>query len=135
MNFPILTASSGSIAVNSTGDKYTFTPGCNVRIVAVKAIVEGTEATTATIALDKRVTAGSDTARGDADVAEIVLPASNQQGNIIYQKLENVEINADEQVVVQVTAASSGAKPTVVLIEYIRLDESVQNLDSAAETA
>ena len=80
---------SGQVALDSTGDKYSFVPGKPTRIyrVAVIATTAVTYGTGLTVKGDLQPTAGSATGRGDADVFEITSPAAFAQGEGIYKQV------------------------------------------------
>lgn len=121
-------------AAAADGEVFTIPQKCSV--IEAGVVVEGTENTTATIKFDKRILAGSDTGRGNGDVGIIVLPASNVAGKVYYDVAEAGDIlEAGDQVVVEVTTASSGAK---VFRPYLRLrpmDETNANQSDKVETA
>lgn len=108
-----------TIATDSTGDKLTISIPFRCEVVEAAVLVQGTSssATPFIIKFDKRVTAGSDTGRGDGDVAVLKKVVSlNQQGKHINgrpggtgQPTTAVILKKGEQVVVEVTTANGDA--------------------------
>lgn len=125
-----LVEKSVSVSLASTGDKATFSFPHNAKILSIGLLVEGTDASTCTVAFDKRPLAGSDTGRGTADIGSVVKAASNKQGKLLREDLVQsaIEVNAGDQIVAEVTVATGGACTAVVVIEFARLDESDVNL-------
>lgn len=132
--FPVLSKESASFDINAAGDKATFSFAYNAKIVACGLIVRGNDAGGATVAFDKRVLAGSDTGRGAADIGEITIPASNQQGKYLYEDLSDsgIEVAAGDEIVVEVTAEAVTALQAVAVIELLRLHESRANLSDGS---
>lgn len=120
---------SAQFDINTAADKAIFSMSCKCKILRAGLIVEGSDAGGATVAFDKRPLAGSDTGRGAADVAEITIPASDQQGKVLYEKPSSeVILEAGDQVVVEVTAEGVTALNCVAFLELIRLDEVEANM-------
>lgn len=67
---------------------------------------------------DKRATHGSDTGRGDGDVAVLTIPNSTAGGVILYKEGLNVLIRPGEEVVAEVTDATA-ASDTGTIILYV----------------
>jgi hypothetical protein len=100
------------IALDSTGDKHTFTIPFKCVVSLLFLVIEGTSthATTAVVKFDKRPTAGSDTSRGDGDVGALSKSASNQQGKMLYERPSSrITLDEGDQVVVEVTTANGNA--------------------------
>ena len=121
-----LTWVTGTVALDGTGDKATFTPCRPVRIRRFGyAWNAGTVTTSASldIDLDKRVLIGSDTGR--VQIATIAGVASEAQGDGAYTRVGAagggaIDVDADEEVVVDVENAAA-AGDGVVFIEYEEL--------------
>jgi len=112
------------IATDSTGDKagWAFEGGVNVLRFVVSVI--GTEATTATIKLQKQVGTAA-----RVDLGEVVLPASNQLGNafVWIPAGGQVAVEAGATVIATVSADATGAKPCIVKLVYQELGELPAN--------
>lgn len=93
----------------TAGDKGKLTPGYVPLVIRAVAIVCKTDPTAAgVVKVDKRPTAGSDTGRGDGDVAVINVAATHAQGDVVYKDGLNVELKPGEEAVVEVTGAVTG---------------------------
>ena len=104
-----------------------------MQITRAGLVVEGTDAGGATVKFDRRVLAGSDTGRGDGDVATITIPASNQQGKVLYEEPSStLVLDAGDQVVVEVTAESVTALNCVPFLEFIDVQEVSANQSDAS---
>lgn len=125
---------SAALDVDTTGDKATFTFIGPAKIVAIKCVVTSTDAGGGTVAFDRRVTAGSDTGRGAADIGEITIPAANSQGAVLYVDLNDsdITVNAGDQIVVEVTADPGTGPAFVAGVEYIKIDETLVNQTDAS---
>ena len=127
------TETSAQIAVNSTGDKFSFTPGRPVNIVRWGIIADALidVGVGMTIAADHRPTITSDTGRGDGDVGTITTTADIAQGDGIYTEtvspdvtgktLQTFRVDPGEQVVFQVTDAADTAGTGIIFVEYRQL--------------
>lgn len=72
----------GVDAITSTGDILVFTPARPIAVVDFGLVVTTTfnaSAGAVTLKLDKRVTAGSDTGRGDGDLGTLTMTAAQAQ--------------------------------------------------------
>ena len=120
----------------STGDGQIF-PIVNDCIVLEAGVqVEGTEATTATIKFDLRPKCGSDTGRGDGDVANVILTAADNQGKQFFDLVaQGNQLAAGDQVVVQITTGSCCAKLFTPYLILRQLDEVKGNMADKVETA
>lgn len=112
--------SAAGLAAGSTGDKATLKcPFMKCEVVRAWVEWEGADAnaTAAVVKFDKRPTAGSDTGRGDGDVAILKKVASlNQQGKRTYTEVNltgfpatRVTWEAGQEIVVEVTTAQGAA--------------------------
>lgn len=125
----------------ATGDKGYFIIPFRCQIVLAGAVVTETCAggdTTPIVKFDKRPTAGSDTDRGDGDVATLAL-STTAAGKVMYD-LDAVGdvLEPGNEVVVELTQAAAGASLAghirpFLLVEY--LPETLANLDDMVETA
>lgn len=104
--------------LNSLADVGSFSPGLSPVIVrGVAAIIDNDIAATGVIKFDKRPTFGSDTGRGDGDVAVLNLTTSHTQGKVVYKMGLNVKINPGESVVAEVTdVTGAGDKADIILL-------------------
>lgn len=115
---------SDEVAIDSTGDKFTWTPATPVRII--RAGVTGTSSYThgsgAVIALDKNASDGDGSyTRGDADIGEITVNSGFDQGLVNYIKPdERLEMVPGDQLIIEVTQAAN-AGDGVVWVEYQKL--------------
>jgi hypothetical protein len=110
-------------ALSSTGDVTggKWAPGFHPHIVrAVMAVITNAIGDPCVIKVDKRPTAGSDTSRGDGDVAVLTISTTNGAlGNVCYADGLDVEIKPGEEIVFEVTdaAAASDAAHLILLVE------------------
>lgn len=112
---------SGLVALDATGDVHVFTPDTPVEIQRVGVIVGATMADGATVKVDKRPTANSDTGRGDGDVSVMTIPVT-APGKGVYRDLASrVKLLPGQQAVVEVTEASGATGDGYVFIQYRRL--------------
>lgn len=118
-----LGSESAVFSAASTGDKAVFTPGMLPFVIrSVAVTLNASPGDAGVIKFDKRPTAGSDSGRGDGDVAVLNLATTHSAGQVIYKDGLSVRIDPGEQVVAQVTDASAGVTAATVhmLIEYIQ---------------
>lgn len=133
---PLMTGAA--LASNSTGDKATI--GVPFKAVVQMACVKwegaSTHATAAVIKFDKRPTAGSDTGRGDGDVAVVNKVASvNKQGKVTYkQPASRITLVPGEEVVVEVTTANGDALAFQAWLLVERVPEVPANLSNMEAT-
>lgn len=134
-DIPIVSATG--LASNSTGDKATLSVPFQCQVVRAFVIWEGTSAnaTAAIIKFDKRVTAGSDTGRGDGDVAVIKKVASvNKQGKMTYKDVTGVTLAPGDEVVVEVTTADGAANAFTAGLIVRHVPEVAANLTDMEAT-
>lgn len=81
---------------------------------------------TATVAFDRRITAGSDTGRVDGGVTTVVVPASTAAGKIVYKDVR-VDLDAGDEVVPEVTEVSA-AGSVRYFVEYVNRHEVPANM-------
>lgn len=112
---------TAEVAIDSTGDKATYTPGAPVDIVRVGIVgtTSYTHGSGAIVKVDKNASDGDGTyTRGDGDVAEVTVDSGFNAGLVNYVDLdEPVELDPGDQAIVQVTQAAS-AGDGVVFMEY-----------------
>lgn len=128
-----------TIATDSTGDKLTLTVPFRCEVVTAFAVLQtaSVSGTPFVIKFDRRVTAGSDTGRGDGDVAVLKKVATlDQQGKYIYgrpggtgQPTTAVILKPGEQVVVEVTTANGDA---CVVVPGLLVRDSPEDLRNEA---
>ena len=133
-DFPVLTRQTAQLDLSSTGDKAVLPYARKARLVCVGLLFDNNDATAATIQIDKRVLAGSDTGR--VTLATVEKPASDQQGKYIKVELDEQDVSADcgDELVIECTVASTGATASAI-IEYIDVPEHRDNLADAVESA
>ena len=133
--FQEIVAKDASLA--SAADIGDWAPGYVPVIVRAVALVFTTASDdTGVTKVDKRVTAGSDTGRGDGDVATInYTSTTGAQGKVIYKDGLNIEVSPGEELVFQVTDATptAGAAHLVVYGEY-RQEVPGNNTDMSETT-
>lgn len=125
-----------AVSLTSTGDKFVFTPNVPIDIVEWGVVLTtALDATLRTIALDKRVTAGSDSGRVNAvGTTTISGSAAVVAGKQLYARPTSpVQINPGEQAVIEVTdAAVAGAG--VFYVKFQRRAAPSQNSRMANAT-
>jgi hypothetical protein len=116
--FPGASATAG-LAIATTGDKAVLPVPFKCELVQFAVVITDANANAAVVALDQRVTAGSDTGR--VEVAEVSKPAENGQGKMYYQKpTSRVVLDEGDEVVVEVkTAAASGVAWAMLIVREI----------------
>ncbi len=141
---------SAVAALDSTGDKITFAPAVPIDIKRWGYICTETakDATACTVALDHRVTAGSDTGRLEIDtivlatavalgkgvVTEVLLPvaqATAEDGSLRdVSGAGPLQVDPGEEVIFQVTDAAVTGDVTYFL-EYYELPHNLDTRNSA----
>lgn len=131
----VVVAKDASLA--TAADIGDWAPGYFPAIIRAAAIVFTTAVNaTGQVKLDKRPTAGSDTSRGDGDVATLnYTTTTGAQGKVVYKDKLDVAIAVGEEVVWQVTDATptAGAGHLVMVVE-VRHDTPANEADMAATT-
>ena len=104
-----MVASNASLA--SAADIGDFAPGYMPFVIEAVALVFTTAANaTGAVKVDKRPTAGSDTSRGDGDIATLnYTTATGAVGKVVYIDGLNIKIAPGEEAVFQVTNATPTA--------------------------
>lgn len=101
--------------IETTGDAGSdqiFTVLSPITVFRVGALVTelvATDATAGIIKFDRRVTYASDTGRGDGDIGTITIPDTTAVGKIIYSEAIQIDLDAGDQIVPQVTTAGVDA--------------------------
>jgi len=119
-DFPLYHSGTAGIATNSTGDKWIFPVPFKANVMRFGLVVQGSSAnaTAAVVALDHRVTAGSDTGRVELLVISKTASVS-QQGKFLYQDpATSIAVDEGDELVVEVTTADGAANamtPVVIL--------------------
>lgn len=121
------------IEINTAADKAAWCFEGGVEILRVLVAPLGTDAGGATVKFDSL----QGSTRGDGDVGAVVIPASNQQGQIIYDIPTNgqIKLAPGASVIAEVTAEDVTGLPAVVKIVYRELGELPQNTARVVETA
>lgn len=123
-----------NLATNSTADIATFPVPYKAKVRMVWALVNGSSshATAFVIKFDKRITAGSDTGRGDGDIGTVSKTAgSSQQGKFLYEIPSTlVTVEEGDQIIAQVTTANGDACVVDVGIDLERIPEEPGNNSS-----
>lgn len=125
------------LSLASAADVADWAPGFVPHRIRAVALVFTTAANASgTLKIDKRPTAGSDTSRGDGDVADIDYDATaGAQGLVVYQTGIDVKVSPGEELVAQVTDATPTAgNAHVVLFVEPMWEEPGNNSDMSATT-
>lgn len=119
----------------ATGDVGDYAPGYvphRIRAVALVLLADPAEA--GVVRVDRRPTAGSNTGRGDGDIAILNIAATHNQGDVIYKDGLDVELLPGEQAVAEVTDAVAGLTADVIFFVEPRWDRPGNNADLKATT-
>lgn len=114
---------SAQIALTSATDVYTWTPSHPVEIIRWGLVLDALldVGVGATVKVDKRPTAGSDTGRGDGDIGALTTTGDLAQGVVWNDELAApIKLLPGEQAVVEVTDAADTAGTGEVYIHYRR---------------
>lgn len=104
-------------ALSALADIGDWAPSRFPHIVRAAALILTTDVTAVgVVKFDKRPTAGSNTGRGDGDVAIINLLAAHNQGEVIFKDGLNVLIKPGEEVVAEVTDLTAAAETAHVVL-------------------
>lgn len=131
----IIVVKDASLA--SAADVGHWGPGAIPHVIRAVALVFTTAANaTGVLKIDKRPTAGSDSSRGDGDVAVLnYTTTTGAQGKIVYLEGLNVEIAPSEEIVAQVTDATPTAgNAHVILYVEPRFESLANNADASITT-
>jgi len=121
---------------HGTGDAGVFSVPFKCEVERAQlTITVATEAGAAEVKFDKRPTAGSDTSRGDGDIADINIGVAgvSAQGEVAYDLVAaGVTLEPGQQVVVQVITANTGQVIPELIVRY--LPETLANLSALQAT-
>ncbi len=121
----------------SAADVADFAPGYQPVIIRAVALVFTTSVNaTGALKIDKRPTAGSDTGRGDGDIATInYTTVTGAQGKVVFKENIDVELKPSEEAVAQVTDATpSAGNAHIILFFEPRWEVPGNNTDMNATT-
>lgn len=124
-----------ALNLTTTGDKATWAPGRwahYVRAIGIVAKVAGSAA--GVVKFDKRPTAGSDSGRGDGDVAVLTAPNPHAQGKVLAKENLRVLIKPGEEVVCEVTTAWTGVSSADVILMVEPIQEIYDNQTGVTES-
>ena len=127
----VMIAKDASLA--SAADVGDWAPGMVPHIIrAIALVFTIVPQATGVLKIDKRVTAGSDTGRGDGDIATINYTTA-MVGLVVYVDGLDIEIKPGEEIVAQVTDATptSGSAHIIAYVEP-RWETPANNADMAA---
>lgn len=114
--------------LDTAGDKATFTIPQKCEVLRAQLVVTSTDAGGGTVKFDKRPKAGSDTGRGDGDVAVLTIPASDQQGKVLFEEpSSHIILEAGDQVVVEVTSDPGAGATMVPQLILLYIPETTEN--------
>jgi len=131
----IVVVKDGSLA--TAADIGHWASGLIPHVIRAVALVFTTAVdATGQVSFDKRPTVGSDTGRGNGDVAVInYTSTTGAQGKVVYKEGLNIEIAPGEEVVAQVTDATPTAgNAHVILYVEPRWERPANNIDMSATT-
>ena len=118
--------------LGATGDDLILDITQPVTVLRIGCLVTTAIVGTGTIKADRRVTAGSDTGRGDGDVGTLTMLAL-AAGKILYKDVR-VDLNPGDQIVFEVTAAATSGNGRY-FAEVIARDEVAANLTDMTASA
>ena len=128
----VLTASGLTL---TAGDKLFWTPGpykAVIRWMSATVCTAIQSADPATIALERRITAGSDTGRVTSGVPTVIVPGGTVAGKCIVKEGLNFEVKGGQEIVVKVTdATAAGAAHICFGYEYV-YEHIGNNVNNAA---
>jgi len=94
----------------TSGDKHFWTPGFGkviIRWMSLTVCTAIASADQAVVALEKRVTSGSDSGRVTTGVPTVTVPGSTVAGKCYYKQGLEFEVKAGEELVTKVTDATA----------------------------
>lgn len=122
--------------LNSLADLGRFAPGLSpVYVRGVAAVIHNTIAAAGVIKFDKRPTFGSDTNRGDGDVAILSLTTSHTGGKVVYKMGLNVKISPGEEVVAEVTDVTGASDLADIILLLEPAQEMPANISAMVASA
>lgn len=123
------------VTLATTGNKAFFTAIVRpFKIRAVAVAINAAPGDAGVLKFDKRPTVGSDTGRGDGDVAVLNLLTTHAAGNVIYKEGLDVLINPGQQVVAEMTDASAAVTAAVISMLVEEAHERPANLTNMKAT-
>lgn len=115
--------------LDTAGDKIIFSIPHKCVVLRAQLLVTSTDAGGGTVKFDKRPTAGSDTGRGDGDIATLTVPASNQQGKMLFEEPSSaLTLVPGDQVVVEVTSDPGAGATMVPMLLVLYVPETTENM-------
>ncbi len=107
------------VDLNTLADVGDYAPGFHPVIIrAVALVITNTIGAAGVVKVDKRPTAGSDTGRGDGDIAVINLATTHDEGEVVYKDGLTFLLKPGEEAVFEVTDVTA-ASDTAHLILYV----------------
>lgn len=116
--YEVVVATDASLA--SAADIGDWAPGYVPHYIRAAALVLTTSPDDAgQVKVDKRPTSGSDTSRGDGDVAQIDYTTDEDQGEVVYIDGIDIKVSPGEEVVFEVSDATptAGAAHLILYVE------------------
>jgi hypothetical protein len=125
-----LTLEASPVALQTPADKITYTVRSPMKVIRfMLTVTTQMTVTPAVVALDKRVTPGSDTGR--IEVKRITVPLALTVGKVIFSQMCSVDFMPGEQIVIElITAATAGAVHVDLLLEHF-WEEPINTLHSS----
>lgn len=128
-----MTVGTSTLDLTTTGDKARWAPGLVPVIVrGVVLQLNAQPGDAGVLKFDKRPTFGSDTSRGDGDVAvlNLIAGAAHAAGKQVYKMGLNVQINPGQEVVVEMTDASASVNAAKVSLLVEPIPEQPANISA-----
>lgn len=117
--------------LNSLADVGRYSPGLSpVYVVGVVALITNDIAAAGVVKFDKRPTFGSDTGRGDGDVAVLNLTTAHTGGKAVYKLPTPVKISPGEEVVAEVTDVTGASDTADIIIVLSPSSEQPANVSA-----
>ena len=105
-----------------------------VKIRAIALMIGNDVGGAGVVKVDKRPTFGSDTSRGDGDVAILNLATTHLGGNVVYKDGLDVTIKPGEQIVFEVTDLTLAGDIADLLVVYEPVWEQPANVTAMKKT-
>lgn len=126
-NYEYLVKAAGDL--NTLADLGRFSPAFSpVFVVGVAACISNDIAATGVVKFDKRPTFGSDTGRGDGDVAVLNLTTAHTGGKVVYKLPTPIKIKPGEEVVAEVTDVTGAGDTADIFLLLSPSAEAPANL-------
>ena len=109
-----------------------------IRVIRVGVLITETVDSTGgspVVQFDRRVTTGSDTGRGTADVGSVTIPDTTAAGKYVWSDAIKIDLDIGDQVVPQITTAATTAGECHYSIVYQNRNETPDNQSDAVESA